>query len=46
MIGFTNTKREQVRELVKNKEFTAWLADISIILNDNSLVFKNNIEYA
>ena len=46
VIGFTNSKKRQVRELVGDEEFMAYLADILVFLNDNGLLFKNNIEYA
>lgn len=45
MIKFTNSKRKQAGELVGDKEFMAYLADISVILNKNDLSFKNNVEY-
>lgn len=45
MIGFTNSKRGQVREPVGNEEIMAYLADKPVILNDNSFSFKNNVEY-
>ena len=46
MIRFTNSKREQVGKLVEDKKFMAYLANIPVVLNDNDLLFKNNIEYA
>ena len=45
VIGFTNSKRGQIGEPVGNEEFMAYLADTPIVLNDNSLLFKDNVEY-
>ena len=46
VIKFTNSKREQARKLVGDEEFMAYLPDIPVVLNDNDLPFKNNVEYA
>lgn len=45
VIRFMNSKREQVRKSIKNKEIMAYLANILAILNNNDFLFKNNIEY-
>ena len=41
-----NSERRQAREPVGDEEVIAYLADKLIILNDNSLSLKNNVEYA
>ena len=46
MIEFTNSKRGQVGKPVGDKEFMVYLADTPVVLNDNSLLFKNNVKYA
>ena len=46
VIGFTNSERGQARKLVGDEEFMAYLADTPIVLNNNDLLFKNNVEYA
>ena len=46
MIRFTNSEKRQVGKLVGDKEFMAYLADILVILNNNDLLFKNNVKYA
>ncbi len=46
MIGFTNNERGQAREPVGDEEVIAYLADKPVVLNDNGLLFKNNVEYA
>ncbi len=46
MIGFMNSERGQAGEPVGDEEVIAYLADKLIILNDNSLPLKNNVEYA
>lgn len=45
MIEFINKKKGQARKLVENEEVMAYLADIRIILNNNGLLFKNNVKY-
>lgn len=44
IIEFINNKKEQIRESVRNKEVIAYLADILVILNNNGLLNKNNVE--
>ena len=46
IIGFTNSKRGQAGEPVDDQKFMTYLADKPIILNDNGLLFKSNVEYA
>lgn len=46
VIGFTNSQRGQVAELVGNEEVMAYLTDTPIVFNNNDHLFKNNIEYA
>ena len=46
LIGFMNSKKEQIGKPIRDEEFITYLADTPVILNDNGLVFKNNIEYA
>lgn len=45
MIKFTNNKREQVEKPIDYKEVLAYLADIPVVVNNNSFLFENNIEY-
>lgn len=45
LIGFTNNKKEQAGKAIKDNEFMTYLVDIPVILNNNGLSFKNNIEY-
>ena len=45
VIRFTNSKKEQAGEPIRNEEFMAYLADTPIVLNDNNLLFRNNVEY-
>ncbi len=45
-IRFTNSERGQVGEPVGGEEVMAYLADKPVVLNDNDLPFKNNVEYA
>ena len=40
-----NSKRGQARKSVGVEEFMVYLADIPVVLNDNSFPFKNNVEY-
>ena len=46
MIEFINSQRRQAGELIGDEEFMAYVADIPVVINDNSLSFKNNVEYA
>ena len=46
VIRFINSKRAQAEESVRAKEFMAYLADTPVVLYDNGLLFKNNVEYA
>lgn len=45
MIGLTNSKKKQAKELGRNEEIMAYLVDKLVILNNNSLLFKNNVKY-
>ena len=45
VVGFTKSKKGQAGELVGDKEFMAYLADKAIVLNNNGILFKNNVEY-
>lgn len=45
MIRFTKSKKKQVREPVRNKDVIVYLADMSVIANDNCFPFNNNVEY-
>lgn len=42
---FDNKKRGQVKELVGYKDIMLDMTNISVIEDDNHLLFKNNIEY-
>ena len=46
VIGFTNSERGQAGKPVGDKEVMAYLTDKPVVLNDNGLTFKNNVEYA
>ena len=46
VIGFMNSKRGQPEKQVENKKYIAYLAGILVVLNNNSLLLKDNIEYA
>ena len=45
VIRFTNSQKKQTGKPVRDKEFIAYLADIPVVLNNNSFLFKNNVEY-
>ena len=45
VIVFTNNKRGQAGKLIGDEKFMAYLANTLVVLNDNGLLFKNNIEY-
>ena len=45
VIRFINNKRKQVEKPIRDEKFIAYLADTPVVLNDNGLLFKNNIEY-
>ena len=46
VIGFTNSEKRQVGEPVRGEEFMVYLVNTPFVLNDNSLLFKNNVKYA
>ncbi len=46
VIKFTNSERRQAGEPVGDDEVMAYLADKPVVLNNNGLPFKNNVEYA
>lgn len=45
VIRFITSKRKQIGDPVGNKKIIVYLIDILVILNNNGLLFKNNIEY-
>lgn len=45
LIEFNDSKKKQTRKQVKDKKVTAYIVNILIIINNNYLLFKNNIEY-
>ena len=46
MIGFTNNKSGQVEKPVENEKLIVYLTNTTVVLNNNGLLFKNNVEYA
>ena len=46
VMRFMNSKMGQAEKPVGDEEFIAYLADILVVLKDNGLPFKKNIEYA
>ena len=45
VIMFTNSKRGQAGEPVRDEELMVYLTNIPVVLNDNGLFFKNNVKY-
>lgn len=46
IIKFTNSKKCQIEELIVDKDVIAYLADKLVVLNNKSILFIKNVEYA
>lgn len=45
IIRFINIKRGQTKKPLRNEKIKVYLANILIVLNNNSFSFKNNVKY-